>query len=87
MIADRSSEYWADIVRTNLLIATHLEEKIDTEEIVDEALLTAPRRKGAQHALTCEIAALVSPEFPPDSLATILQYEKDIVKLRSLVKV
>jgi hypothetical protein len=94
MTRNKSAEYWADVLLTNLLIAARLDdaaaEHAATEdperETLDEALLTAPRRGGAQHDLAYEVAAIVYPDFPPESLASIIQYEKDIVKLRALVK-
>jgi hypothetical protein len=94
MTRNEPAEYWVDVLRASLLIAARLDhadpEHADTEEheseTLDEALMTAPRRGGAQHDLACEIAALVYPDFPPGSLAPIIQYEKDIVKLRALVK-
>lgn len=79
-----TSEYWADVLRKNLQIASRLGEDNDMEEIIDEAILTAPRRGSARDALARETAAIVYFDFPPDSLAPIIQYEKDIVKLRSL---
>jgi hypothetical protein len=91
-----TAEYWADILRTNLLLAARLDgagnhdtDKDDDEhkhEAIDEAILTAPRRGGAQHDLACEVSALCYPDHPPNSLAPIIQYEKDIVKLRALAK-
>jgi Ran GTPase-activating protein (RanGAP) involved in mRNA processing and transport len=96
MTRNESSEYWADILRTNLLVAARLNDAHDHDtdienaehehDAIDEAILTAPRRGGAQHDLACEVAALVYPDFPPNSLAPIIQYEKDIVKLRALAK-
>ena len=98
MARTESAEYWAGVLRKNLLIAARLDgtEHADTEvhehehehehETLDEALLTAPRRGGAQHDLAREVAALFYSDFTPDSLAPIIQYEKDIVKLRALVK-
>jgi hypothetical protein len=94
MTRNESSNYWADVLRTNLLTAARLngahKEDVDTEEreheTIDEAILTAPRRGGAQHNLACEVAALIYPDFPSNSLAPIIQYEKDIVKLRALAK-
>ena len=88
-----SADYWADVLRANLLIAARLDdtsaEHVDTgkheHETLDEALLTAPRRGGAQHDLARRVAALVYHDFPPDSLAPIIQYEKEIVKLRAVV--
>ncbi|GAB7323043.1 hypothetical protein MBLNU13_g05562t1 [Cladosporium sp. NU13] len=73
-----SSEYWADVLRKNLLIAKRLNTGIGTEEHIDEAVLAAPRRGTAQDALACETAARVYPDYPPDSLAPIIQYEKYI---------
>jgi hypothetical protein len=86
MASTDSSEYWADVVRKNLLVAGHLDADIEMEEIIDEAVLTAPRRGTARDALACETAARIYTDFPPDSLAPIIQYEKDIVKLRSLAE-
>ncbi|KAM0704718.1 hypothetical protein Q7P35_007504 [Cladosporium inversicolor] len=86
MTSTDSSEYWANILRKNLFIAEYLDSDLDTEESIDEAILTAPRRGTARDALACETAARVYPDYPPDSLAPIIQYEKDTVKLRSLVQ-
>lgn len=81
-----SANYWADVLRKNLLIAARLSEGSDTEEIIDEAILTAPRRGSARDDLARETAALVYPNLPQGSLATIIQYEKDIVRLRPLAE-
>jgi hypothetical protein len=81
-----SSEHWADILRENLLIVARLGEETDTEETINEAILNAPRRGTARDTLAREIASIVYPNFPPDSPGPIIQYEKDIVKLRSLAE-
>ena len=86
MTSTDSSEYWADILRKNLLIAERLNTGIDAGQLIDETVLSAPRRGTARDALACETAARVYPDYPPDSLAPITQYEKDVVKLRSLVE-
>jgi hypothetical protein len=96
MTRDESSKYWADVLRTNLLVAALLNDAHDHDadienaehehEAIDEAVLTAPRRGGAQHDLACKVAALVYPDFPTNSLAPIIQYERDVVKLRALAK-
>ena len=69
MARTESAEYWAGVLRKNLLIAARLDgtEHADTEvhehehehehETLDEALLTAPRRGGAQHDLAREVDA------------------------------
>ena len=80
-----SSEYWADLVRHSLLVAENLDADVGTEETFDEAVLRAPRRGTARDTLARETAARVYPDYPPDSLAPIIQYEKDIVRLRLLV--
>jgi hypothetical protein len=86
MTSTESSEYWADVVRKSLLIAGRLDAGTDTEESIDEAILTAPRRGSSRDALAWETAARLYPDYPLDSLAPIIQYEKDIVKLRSLAE-
>jgi hypothetical protein len=86
MTSTDSSEYWVDIVSKNLLIAERLDTGSDSEETIDEAILTAPRRGSARDDLARETAARIYPDYPPDSLAPIIQYEKDIVRLRSLAE-
>jgi hypothetical protein len=81
-----SSEYWADVLRENLLIAARLGGETETEETINEAILSAPRRGTARDALAREIASIVYPNFSPESLGPIIQYEKDVVKLRSLAE-
>jgi Ran GTPase-activating protein (RanGAP) involved in mRNA processing and transport len=81
-----SSEYWADVLRKNMLIAARLDGETETEETINEAILSAPRRGTARDALAREIASMVYPNFSPESLGPIIQYEKDIVKLRSLAE-
>ena len=82
-------EYWAAILRENLAAAQAIIAlDSDTEDTftptIDEDVLKAPRRKSNRDALACEVAALLYPA-PPDSLAPIIKYEKDIVMLRSMV--
>ncbi|KAM0717740.1 hypothetical protein Q7P37_007592 [Cladosporium fusiforme] len=84
MMPEESSEYWTEVLKTNLRILDRLENDTRTVEGIDEGILTAPRRRSARHDFACEIASMVYPGFPPDSLVPIIQYEKDIVKLRSL---
>lgn len=81
-----SSEYWADIIRKNILITEQLDTDNDTDELIDEAVLTAPRRGTARDTLAHETAARIYTDYPQESLAPIIQYEKDIVKLRSLAE-
>lgn len=86
MSSIESAGYWADILRKNLLTVARLDEGTDPEQIIDEAILTAPRRGSARDGLAREIAALVYTDLQPDSLGPIIQYEKDIVRLRPLAE-
>lgn len=86
MAFTESSEYWADVLRKNLLITEQLNTDNETDGLIDEAILTAPRRGTARDTLARETAARIYTDYPPESLAPIIQYEKDIVKLRLLAE-
>ena len=80
--------YWTALIRKNLataqLVAVAESDLEDgSSPAIDEEIMNAPRRKSARDALAREIAAGLY-EAPPDSLAPIIKYEKDIVTLRSM---
>ena len=85
-----SAEYWADTIRQNLQIARYsIDENSDDEHAqtrIDETIMEAPRRGTTRRELASQVAAKLYPDHPPDSLAPIIQYEKDIVSLRALVQ-
>lgn len=80
-------DYWAALLRKNLSTALENADSDDgdasTTLQIDEEVLEAPRRKSARDALAHEVAVRLYPA-PPDSLAPIIKYEKDIVMLRSM---
>jgi hypothetical protein len=83
-----SVDYWAALIRKNLTTAQVLavadsDHEDEASTVVDEEIMNAPRRKSPRDALARDIAARLYPA-PPDSLAPIIKYEKDIVTLRSL---
>ena len=83
-----SAAYWTALIRNNLE-AAQLAEAADSDvedassTSIDEEIMNAPRRKSPRDNLAREIAARLYPA-PPDSLAPIIKYEKDIVMLRSM---
>ena len=83
-----SADYWTALIRKNLEAAQLAEgADSDTEDApsisIDEEIMNAPRRKSPRDTLARAIAARLYPA-PPDSLAPIIKYEKDIVMLRSM---
>ena len=87
---DRTVEYWTALIRKNLTTAHEISltdsDAEDTSTLsIDEEVMNAPRRKTARDALAKDIAARLHQAPSPDSLAPVIQYEKDIVLLRSLV--
>lgn len=83
-----SADYWTTLIRQNLATAEAMAAAdSDAEDastpIIDEEIMNAPRRKSVRDALAREVAARLYPA-PPESLAPIIKYEKDIVMLRSL---
>lgn len=86
--SNESTDYWTALIRKNLEAAQHAgDADSDTEDVpsstIDEEIMSAPRRKSPRDALAREVAARLYPA-PPDSLAPIIKYEKDIVMLRSM---
>ena len=83
-----SADFWTSLLRKNLAIAQSVAAgDSDSEDgptpTIDEEIVNAPRRKSARDALAREVAARLFPA-PPDSLAPIIKYEKDVVMLRSM---
>ncbi|KAI3618898.1 leucine rich repeat protein [Moniliophthora roreri] len=73
---------WSGEIRQNL-------EFMNKGERVLENVFNAPRRKHADQtsaSMAHAIAQMLYPGAPPDSLAPIIQYEKDIVKLRVYIQ-
>lgn len=88
-IHDESVAFWASLIRKNLSIAETInlfdsDGEDSTTPQIDEEIMSAPRRKTVRDALASDVAAQLYPA-PPDSLAPIIKYEKDIVMLRRLV--
>jgi NLR family CARD domain-containing protein 3 len=86
--SNASADYWTTLIRKNLEAAQSAEgADSDAEDAlstsIDEEIMNAPRRKSPRDALAREIANRLYPA-PPDSLAPIIKYEKDIVMLRSM---
>ena len=86
--SDSTIDYWTALIRTNLATAELITAAdSDSEDFslgaIDEEIMNAPRRKSPRDALAREIAARLYPA-PPDSLAPIIKYEKDVVMLRSM---
>ena len=85
-----TADYWTSLLRENLSKADAIsaadsdaEDGISLPQI-DEEVMNAPRRKSPRDALAHEIAARLYPA-PPDSLAPVIKYEKQVVILRSMV--
>ena len=84
-----SVDYWTALIRKNLakaqsVVLADSDHEDESSIAIDEEVMNAPRRKSARDALARQVAAELYPA-PPDSLAPIIQYEKDIVMLRSMV--
>jgi hypothetical protein len=92
-MASLNPTQWADTIRQQLLLISSVEEpdRLLSSTIIDEVLMSAPRRKAADpeaKALAQEIAKLLYPPASDDSSAvtgSLIKYEKDIVKLRKYV--
>lgn len=83
-------DYWTILVQTSLQPTKQVEvadSDSDSEDpsLISEELLNAPRRRSTRDALARQVAARLYPGHDEDSLAPIIQYEKDIVMLRSLI--
>ena len=83
-----SVDYWTALIRKNLAVAQILavadsDHEEESSTVIDEEIMNAPRRKSPRDALARDVAARLYPA-PPDSLAPIIKYEKDIVTLRSM---
>ena len=89
MGATDSVDYWTTLLRSNLSKVVSSTDS-DCEEdghpvVINEEILNAPRRKSARDELAGQVAAHLYPAEDPDSLAPIINYEKDVVMLRQLV--
>ena len=87
--SNSSVDYWTNLLRRTLstaqsIVASDSDSEDGGSLKFDEEVMNAPRRKTARDALAREVAARLYPA-PPDSLAPIIKYEKDIVMLRSMV--
>lgn len=90
--SEESADYWTNLLRKNLskIMATKTSDSqmedlfSNTLLLIDEEVLHAPRRKSAQASLASAIAAWLYTDLATP-LASIIQYEKDIVLLRSMV--
>jgi hypothetical protein len=82
---------WADKIRQNLTIIAPYDaadNELPPSIIIDESIMDAPRRRAADPivaALAKEIAQRLYPSLDGNPLGPIIQYEKDIVKLRNLI--
>lgn len=90
-VSENEVSKWTDLIRTSLDIMQSLDE--DSEETgsdsqttapIDETVMDAPRRKSTRDALAQAAAKRLYPA-PAESLAPIIQYEKNIVMLRAMV--
>lgn len=89
-VEDSSVAYWAALIQKNLSTAHSVgfadSDDEDTSPLrVDEEIMNAPRRKGPREVLARNIAMRLYPASL-GSLAPIIQYEKDIIMLRHLVR-
>ena len=85
-----TAQKWAALITANLtqLDSSKLSNGAETFPTLDEEILTAPRRRSANSddaSLAHEIASILFPGFPPESLAPIIKYEETIVNLRRLI--
>ncbi|KAK3706710.1 hypothetical protein LTR37_012554 [Vermiconidia calcicola] len=88
-MTNTSVDFWVNLIRNNLATARVVEAADSDGEdaatpLIKEEVMNAPRRKSARETLARNVAERLYPA-PPDSLAPIIQYEKDVVKLRSMI--
>ncbi|OAL54643.1 RNI-like protein [Pyrenochaeta sp. DS3sAY3a] len=88
----RLATYWAaKLQQQTSLIASYAEiEDVPIEARIDESVLDAPRRRAADPEaaqLAQDIAQIMFPSATSNSLFPIIQYEKDLQRLRKLVLV
>lgn len=88
-VSPDSVDYWTNLIRSNINVAQTIDDDDSDDDasqtLVDEEIMNAPRRKSARDALANQIAHRLYPTDHPDSLASIIKYEKDIVMLRARV--
>ena len=87
-MTNTSVDFLVNLIRKNLATAQVAQAAdSDSEDtatpLIDEEVMNAPRRKSARETLARNVAKRLYPA-PPDSLAPIIQYEKDVVMLRSM---
>ncbi|CAO2655066.1 Nn.00g117990.m01.CDS01 [Neocucurbitaria sp. VM-36] len=80
---------WATKLRQQLLLVASYPDVADVplSITIDEVVLDAPRRRAADVSaaqLAKEIAQIMYPEKDVESISSIIQYEKDIVRLRKI---
>lgn len=86
----RPATYWAaKLQQQTSLIASYAEiEHVPNDTRIDETVLDAPRRRATDPEaaqLAQNIAQIMFPSTNSDSLFPIIQYEKDLQRLRKLV--
>lgn len=90
-LSSNQASHWANIILSQLEIVRPYRESqyedILSSNVIDESIMNAPRRRSADPfvaALAQDIAHLLYPSHE-GPLAALIQYEKDIVRLRRLV--
>ncbi|KAK5731981.1 hypothetical protein LTR17_010933 [Elasticomyces elasticus] len=83
-----TADYWTKFISTSLSKVVR-DTDSDCEEtgnqLINEEILNAPRRKSAREELARKVAGRLYPSADPESLAPIIKYEKEIVMLRNMV--
>ena len=87
--ATSQATQWAEKIRNQLTLVAPFDEsqELPPNVSVDESIMEAPRRRAVDSeaaALASNIAHLLYPT-PNESLSSVIQYEKDVVKLRKYV--
>jgi len=91
-VSSSSASYWTTLLRASLSAAQAINDDTAAgshsagECLIDEEMLSAPRRRSARSALAQEVASQLY-QGQKDALGAIIQYERDIVMLRGLVMV
>jgi Ran GTPase-activating protein (RanGAP) involved in mRNA processing and transport len=81
---------WASLLQQELLLIATYEDvtQVPSTIFINESILEAPRRRAADPAaaqLAKQISHIMYPSHDPDSEYPIIQYEKDLIRLRKLV--